>query len=246
MSDYAPSRDNLLSQFPSALTYDKSILALAYAFAEMLAQHGEDVKDVDIYQIIDELPEGILDILAYDFKVDWWDYNYSVEEKRRLLKNSWRIHRFVGTPAAVSWAIDSIFGNGEVQEWFDYDGEPHHFRAFCCNDGTYRPVTDLTEFYKLVNVVKRRSSWLDGVVIGTDMGTYDHHVGGRACITAQLRVPEAADDLLMTQQSTRGGQACVSSHLRVPEAADDMSMQQQSPRGGRAAMTLRTAVSAAS
>ena len=35
-----------------------------------------------IYTRIDELPEWLLDILARDFAVDWYDRSYTLEEKK--------------------------------------------------------------------------------------------------------------------------------------------------------------------
>ena len=66
--------------------------------------------------------------MAYDFKVDWWDTDYSLEEKRRTLKNSWRVHKTLGTKAAVEMAVSAIYPNTQVVEWWEYGGEPYHFR----------------------------------------------------------------------------------------------------------------------
>ena len=72
--------------------------------------------------------ETVLDILAWDFKVDWWDPEYSIEEKRRTLKGSWRVHKTLGTKAAVEKAIRAIYPGTRVLEWWEYGGEPYHFR----------------------------------------------------------------------------------------------------------------------
>lgn len=64
----------------------------------------------------------------YDFKVDWWDGDYSLEEKRRTLKDSWRVHRMLGTKAAVETAISAIYPNSAVKEWFEYGGRPYYFK----------------------------------------------------------------------------------------------------------------------
>ncbi|NCE66053.1 phage tail protein I, partial [Pseudoflavonifractor sp. 524-17] len=62
-------------------------MALAQAIAELLARRKEEIDRLLIYPAIDRLDEPLLDILARDFKVDWWDADYSVEEKRRTLKD---------------------------------------------------------------------------------------------------------------------------------------------------------------
>ena len=122
------TKENLLLIMPPALTHDKSIMALAAADAEALAVRLEEIDRVRIISNIDGLDEAVLDILARDFKVDWYDPDYSLEEKRRTLKDSWRVHKTLGTRAAVETAISAIYPETTVEEWFEYGGEPYHFK----------------------------------------------------------------------------------------------------------------------
>lgn len=122
------TRENLVATLPVALQKDPSAVALAEAMAELLAQRPKEIEQLLIYPAIDRLDEQLLDILAYDFKVDWWNADYSVEEKRRTLKDSWRVHKMLGTKAAVETAIAAIYPQTKVLEWFEYGGEPYHFR----------------------------------------------------------------------------------------------------------------------
>ena len=93
--------------------------------------------------------------IAYDFKVDWWDPDYSLEEKRRTLSDSWRVHKMLGTRAAVETAIRAIYPKTEVKEWFEYEGgKPYHFKLFIDLSGEKwsearpRRVLERVEFYK--------------------------------------------------------------------------------------------------
>ena len=122
------TRENLLLIVPPALTQDQAMMARAAADAEALAARLAEIDRVRIISNIDGLNETVLDILARDFKVDWWDQEYSVEEKRRTLKGSWRVHKTLGTKAAVETAIRAIYPLTTVEEWFEYNGEPYHFR----------------------------------------------------------------------------------------------------------------------
>ncbi len=122
------TKETLLFTFPASLRETPSIAALGEVTAEALAKRPAEIGLLSLYPRIDELPEALLDILAYDFKVDWWDRNYSVEEKRRTLKSSWYVHKHMGTKAAVEAAISAIYPHTQVLEWFEYGGEPYHFR----------------------------------------------------------------------------------------------------------------------
>ena len=75
MNNHGLSKENMLASLPLVLQQDKSMMALADGIAELLSQRPDEIDHLRIYSAIDRLPEQILDILAYDFKVDWWDGN---------------------------------------------------------------------------------------------------------------------------------------------------------------------------
>lgn len=128
MNKHGLTKENLMGALPLALREDPSVVALAEALATVLAERPAEIDRLRIYPAIETLDEPLLDILAYDFKVDWYDYGYSLEEKRRTLKDSWRVHKLLGTKAAVVMAISAIYPRTQVLEWFEYGGEPYHFR----------------------------------------------------------------------------------------------------------------------
>lgn len=123
-SAYGLTAENLLRTLPEVFRNDKKMVALASSIADVLAARPEEIRQLMIYSRIDDLSEELLDILAYDFKVDWWDGDYTLEEKRKTLKDSWRVHRMLGTKAAVETAISAIYPETQVREWFEYGGEP--------------------------------------------------------------------------------------------------------------------------
>ena len=128
MNNHGLIRETLVATLPAALQKDPSAVALAEAMADLLARRPDEIEQLRIYPVIDRLDARLLDILAYDFKVDWWDADYSLEEKRRTLKDSWRVHKLLGTKAAVEMAISAIYPRTTVLEWWEYGGEPYHFR----------------------------------------------------------------------------------------------------------------------
>lgn len=146
--------ENLVLALPAVLKQDQSTLALGVAAATVLAAREEEINRLRIYTAIDQLPEPLLDILARDFKVDWWDGNYTLEEKRKTLKESWHVHRTMGTKAAVLRAISAIYPDTKIMEWWEYGGQPYHFRLLI--DSTYesvdpekhRRVMERVDFYK--------------------------------------------------------------------------------------------------
>lgn len=126
---YGITPANLLRALPDVLRNDGKMLALATSIASELSVLSEDTALAVIYPNIDTLPERVLDMLANDFKVDWWSADYNLDEKRRTLKESWFVHRRLGTKRAVERALSAIFEDSAVVEWFEYGGKPYMFKV---------------------------------------------------------------------------------------------------------------------
>ena len=123
------TKENMLFALPPALKGDTSTEALAAATAEVLADRLAEMDRLRIVPNIDNLEEALLAILARDFKVDWYDPDYSLEEKRRTVKDSWRVHKILGTKAAVETAIRAIYPGTRVLGAVSLPaGHQHHDR----------------------------------------------------------------------------------------------------------------------
>ena len=166
-SAYGLTAENLLRTLPEVFRNDKKMVALASSIADVLAARPEEIRQLMIYSRIDDLSEELLDILAYDFKVDWWDGDYTLEEKRKTLKDSWRVHRMLGTKAAVETAISAIYPETQVREWFEYGGEPYHFRLLIdstfegIDPNKHQRVLDRVEYYKNLRSVLDEIEYYD-------------------------------------------------------------------------------------
>lgn len=164
MNNGGLTKENLLFTFPVGLRENQPIAALGDVTADALAKRPAEIGLLSIYARIDELPGDLLDILAHDFKIDWWDPNYSLEEKRQTFKDSWYVHKHMGTKAAVETAISAIYPGTKVQEWWEYGGEPFYFRLFL-NAGKLRPDTEKhRKVLERVNYYKSLRSHLDGFI----------------------------------------------------------------------------------
>ncbi len=113
-----------IETLPYALQGNETMRTLALLTANALSA---DFAALNIYGAVDAMPEQLLDALAYDFKIDWWDADADLENKRRVFKNAWNVHRKLGTVGAVEQAVTDAFAGATVREWFDYGGEPYHY-----------------------------------------------------------------------------------------------------------------------
>ena len=211
------TKENLLLIVPPALTRDPAMMARAAADAEAMAARLAEIDRVRIISNIDRLDETVLDILARDFKVDWWDPEYSIEEKRRTLKGSWRVHKILGTKAAVETAIRAIYPQATVKEWFEYGGKPYSFRIYLDMTGEVwseerpRRILERVEFYKSLR------SHLDGLEFTTVLPPTTLHIGGAPGAITCMGIPAAADAPAFSAPLHVGGAFGAGQSFFVPE-----------------------------
>lgn len=159
---------------------DPVIRAMCEVFTPEYVKLWRKIPYITDWTNIDNYPDDILDELAYELHVDWYDSSASLEAKRRIIKNSDRVHMYLGTPWAVEQVVKDYFGQGYVKEWHEYGGDPHFFRIY--TNARLRDLNDYRRFFAILDWVKRKSQWLEFIATITD------HV-------AQLRIGAA----LLTQ-----------------------------------------------
>jgi phage tail P2-like protein len=199
---------------PPALEGDPRIVALATALAKQLQKQAMLIHDtVGIYYRIDELSETMLDMLATDFHVDWYDYNAAVNIKRNLIKNSIAIHRKAGTLAGLRLLVESIHGDSSIEEWFEYGGKPYFFRiGININDVAEvinnKSIIDAVNAYKPVrahledDAIAYRSANAIRLFMRTNYAIYSTPASGTSPISAVSGMVEESDLLLKTMKTS--------------------------------------------
>lgn len=107
---------------------DTNIHSLAKAIDPQLAQISSDSFEAMILPAIDSLPEHILDLLAWQLHVDFYDLAYTLDIKRRAVKGSLLWHMKKGTSAAIIEALNLIDIDAKFVHWKDIQGgQPYTF-----------------------------------------------------------------------------------------------------------------------
>lgn len=166
--------EGLLKIFPPALQKSPDFWNLARVIAPELDLLFQAANNAAILPNIDTLDEATLDRLAYEFGIGWWKPDATVAQKRLAVKSAFLMQRQLGTKAAVQYAVDTFLGGGTVEEWFEYSGEPYHFRI------TGADLSDIMAnydaFLRVLEGVVRYSALLDpfdGVYLTDE---YDQHL----------------------------------------------------------------------
>ena len=119
---------NILHMVPKFLLRDPNGYALAKAIEAAMAYYSERVEaGIDAVTNPDKMPEWRLDEMAWD-KGCMYGYDASLEAKRDWIKNAGAYSRLLGTPEGLLQYIRGYFPRAQVEEWFQYDGDPYHFR----------------------------------------------------------------------------------------------------------------------
>lgn len=163
--------ENLLSALPSVLKNDKNMEALATSIASVLSVEPEQIDAIAIYPGIENASEELCDILAKDFNVEWYRYDFQLDIKRNQIQTSFYIHKRLGTKGAISKALSDIYPGSSVYEWFEYGGNPYYFRIVI--DVTDQLVElSHDEIVKAVNIYKSLRSKLedDSIVYRSRLG----------------------------------------------------------------------------
>ena len=196
------TKDSILSTFP--LASDKDQLALAQAVADHLVDLYRDTDLLSIYARIDELPEELLDILAYDFKIDWWDKGFTVAEKRQLMKDSWEVHRHLGTKGSVETAISAIY-NTKVCDWYEYDGRPYHYKLEVDTESfpdavSYQRIVNKNRYYANLRSILDAIRFI--VTYKLDTLYFGIVFAERKTSSVTFEIPEITDDFLVDEDGT--------------------------------------------
>ena len=142
----------------------EEILALTNALDGELQAITKAIDEVVIMPRIREQPEDIVDSLAWQLHVDFYEpLGLDLDRKRALVENSIIWHKHKGTKYALESIIRILFFNDfAIEEWFEYDGEPYYFRIVA-NDR----LPDALQWHDLLRAIhefKNERSWLDAII----------------------------------------------------------------------------------
>lgn len=152
--------DTSTRAIPNALLYAR--LAKDSGFVEPVPMAAPLVRLAEQGGGLRELPEPLLDLLAWQLHVDGYDEALSVQAKRELIQCSLLLHRRKGTPWAVRTAVEKALQSAaQIHQWFEYGGEPYFFRVL--SDVTGKPITEaaMRAALRLIHEYKNTRSWLD-------------------------------------------------------------------------------------
>lgn len=153
---------HLLDILPPNLAADETISNAAKAIDAELTAVTQLSRTVLILARIDELDDATVDLLAKQFKVDFYDASTPLERKRELVRTSIAWHRIKGTPHAVQQVVDALIDGATVQEYWEYGGRPYFFKVGDIK-GPLVSSRTIDATVRAIYVAKNTRSHLDGI-----------------------------------------------------------------------------------
>ena len=149
----------LVEGLPPDVAKEPWVQILDAVFRERRKKELEAAERLKIYTDIDRADEAVLDILAVQFRVDWYDTSYPIETKRRIIKTALEVRRYCGTEWAVQKALSSIYPNVKISEWYDYGGRPGYWRMNV-------DITDDGVIYYTPEEIEKKAEVMEAALVG--------------------------------------------------------------------------------
>lgn len=118
----------LIDIVPVFMREDRTVRGLCAAADAMFQKMIDAVHIAWWRKYIDELDADQLDEIAKQIGISWYDDGADIVSKRSVLKNYENVLAIAGTPDAVKFAVKDLFGEVEIIEWQEYNGQPYHFK----------------------------------------------------------------------------------------------------------------------
>lgn len=154
---------DLMEFLPAWMRTDENAKALARAVQKQLLRVIGEIKSLSVYTSIETQPDAVLDELGWQFNIPEYSSSLPIATKRALIQSAILTHKQRGTVAAVERVVTDIFGDGYVEEWFQYGGEPYHFRVHTSNVSA--GDQEAAYFESVVGSTQNVRSYLESVIV---------------------------------------------------------------------------------
>ncbi|WP_302177268.1 phage tail protein [Megamonas funiformis] len=178
---------------PFNIAKDKNIKDLSCVIDNIAIDIKQKTEMVLLLPKLKELPDSILNELAYQFHVDFYREYFDHDTKVKLIESSIATHKIKGTPYAVEKVCTDIFKSAKVIENWEYGGEAYHFKVSFIKEA----VTDVSKIDSLMEAIsstKNVRSWCDEIGFITETNNDILFCGGKS-IFDKMEISELEYDL---------------------------------------------------
>jgi phage tail P2-like protein len=149
----------LLELLPENLRSDPDITTASRTVDGEFQALASSVNNCLTIADVDNAASEVVDNLAGEINVDFYDQTLPLENRRELVKNGYLYKYRKGTADAVKQIVSDAFDKTTVKEWFTYNGEPFYFKI--STETNLPRESKIAEVVRAVNSVKNVRSKLE-------------------------------------------------------------------------------------
>jgi phage tail P2-like protein len=156
----------LCELLPENLRSNPDIIAASQVMDKEFSQMLQAIKNCITYADVDNVRSDVLDLMAVESDIDFYDQTMPIEYRRQAVKEADQIHQINGTKAALLRVFELLSMRGVIEEWFEYGDSPYRFRIAILeisDRGLTAETNSLLD--KLINLHKNVRSKLTGLNI---------------------------------------------------------------------------------
>lgn len=154
----------LLKILPQFLKSNNKIIYISKSITSVLIEVLDKFSNMKRMEKIStgDLTDQEIEYLLYEKHVDFFDKTLTSAQKIKLIQNAEKAHLKKGTRYVLENHLNIIFGELQLQEWFEAGLEPYHFQIM----SNYR-ISDevLIRINRTVNEYKTTRSVFEGVKV---------------------------------------------------------------------------------
>ena len=167
----------LVGVLPPSIAGDSNVQAAAVAVGGQLQALAVDIgASLPLMPNLDRLPERIVDLLAWQFHIDFYDATSTLEAKRARVRAAIEDHRIAGTRAGMERALEAVFTSTDfdIVEWWEMDppGAPYTFWVFIHVPFTGEQFDRAVELGRVLGNVR---SWWIGYITWDQLEALEAH-----------------------------------------------------------------------
>lgn len=151
---------SFLDLVPENMRQDRTIKGFACAWDYLMTEMMRCSKYVNLFQNLDMLTDEQLDAVARAISIPWYDTSFSHKKKCDIIEHFENNCFELGSVAAVKRVVEDVFGNAAVLEWFQYGGQPYHFKISVSDQ---EPEELMDRIARVVRAAKTCKATLDSV-----------------------------------------------------------------------------------
>lgn len=207
-------KDSQVAQIlPEYLSERASVQALSFALYRAVERLIGYCGNISVFAVIDMAPDYVLDMLALDLNTQYYDDSIPIESKRKLIKNTMVWYMSAGTPQAVEELVAAVFGEGKVEEWFEYGDEPYYFKI--TTNAQMTPEMN-AQFSLMLRRVKNARSHIRAIEIHR---TIEQTLYSGACAFSRYKPPAIIDGYEVSRNAAGTVYAGIADGVQMRPAA---------------------------